>query len=159
MIKKFNQLFENNNYSKKEIEDLYTTFHDKYCIAGLLYLMKTTDIDPNFNVGDGSSLAYIDEYFKGDYDTLIDLVKVLIKKGADVNTLDIDGKPPISIAKSYDIIRLLLDADCDLNIVIDNGDGEDVLEYDETLRKFVEKEYPKNYEKYLRKKQAKKFKI
>jgi len=160
MIKKFNQLFENNNYNIKQLEKIYKKFHDKNCIVGLSYLMETTNINPNFDVGDGTTLTYIDEYFGnvGDKEDLIDLIKILIKKGADINALDINGLPPIILSKNYDISRLFLDADCDLNIIV-NEEGEDVLEYDNILKEIVKKEYPEKYQVYLRNKQMNKFNI
>jgi len=164
MVKKFNKLFEEKSSDNDEIENLYHKFHAKRCVSGMLYLLKTTDIDPNIDLGDGSTLAYLDEYEShinnSDIDSYFDLVKYLIDNGADINCLDIDGKPPILLTNYVDVQNMLLDADCDLNMKLDEDwDNEDILEISHNLMKLVKTNYPENYKKYLKKKTAKKFKI
>jgi len=120
-VKKFNKLFES---KKSDIENLYLNFHEKDCISGMLYLLETTNINPNINPNiniDGNSLAYLDEYEKtieseNEYITYAKFIKTLIEKGADINCLDIDGFPPIVLTSYENVISMLLDADCDLNI-------------------------------------------
>ena len=162
MIKKFEELFESSNNNKEEIEKLMAYMSEKYCIKGMLYILKTTNYDPNYNVSDGTILNYIDVYESKiqseEIEYLIELVDLLIKKGADINTLDIDGRPPIAITNQIEIARLLLDADCNLNI-IGEYDDLDTLEQDLGLEQLVKKEYPEKYEKYLKKKKSNKFNL
>ena len=157
----FNQLFEA-NYNKDDIEILMSEMSVKYCIKGMLYILKTTNYDPNYNVSDGTILNYIDIYEskiqKDEIESLIELVDLLIKKGANINALDIDGRPPISITNQIEITRLLLDADCDLNI-IGEYDDLDTLEQNLGLEELVKKEYPEKYKKYLKKKKSNNFNI
>jgi len=124
-VKKFNKLFESKN---NDIENLYHKFHSKICVSGLLYLLNTTNINPNINLGDGNTLAYLDEYESNinheDISIYIELVKTLIEKGADINYLDINGVPPILLTNYKEIEKMLLDADCDLNIKVgENNDN------------------------------------
>jgi len=163
MVKKFNKLFEEKN-NKYDIEKLYHNFHTKNCVSGMLYLLKTTDIDPNIDLGNGSTLAYLDEYEKHiniyDIDSYFDLVKYLIDNGADINCLDIDGKPPILLTNYTDVQNMLLDADCDLNMKLgEDWNNEDILEFSHNLMKHVKTNYPEKYKEYLKKKTVKKFKI
>jgi hypothetical protein len=161
MIKKFNQLFENNNHIN--IESLMEYMSNKYCIKGMLYLVQTTDYDPNYNIGDGNILTMIDEYERviNNYETdsLIKLVELLIKKGIDINALDINGRPTISITNNIQIQRLLLNADCDLNIIGDDDDGFDTLDINSDLKELVKRDYPEKYKKYLKKKKSKSFNL
>ena len=154
MIKKFN-LFENNNNNNNnvlDVGDLMISFSIKNCIKGMLYLLQTTDIDPDSNLGDGLTvLTMLDEYeryIKNDEMLfLIDLVKLVIDKGGDINKIDNDFKPPLLLTNDKSIIKILLDADCNINLTIQN---EPLLEYDPSLKKIIKEEYPDKYKKYQR---------
>jgi ankyrin repeat protein len=93
----------------------------------------------------------------------IQIVKLLIRKGANVNDQEYRGQTPLMGVANYafenlKLLELLIDAGADWNIV--DNDGYDFMYRlsTENYNNIVEK-YPEKYKQYLIKKEANKYNL
>jgi ankyrin repeat protein len=127
-------------------------------IDAAIKLINDKDIDINYKDAHGYSpilVAAMKDRLK--------IVKLLIKKGANVNDQEYRGQTPLMGVANYTfenlkLLELLIDAGADWNIV--DNDGYDFMYRlsTENYNNIVEK-YPEKYKQYLIKKEANKYNL
>lgn len=75
----------------------------------------------NINYKDNDGETALEEAVKTDNK---DIVKLLISKGADLNTMDIQRSTPLSVIRSQSMMNLLLSNGANANTMVFTGDGE-----------------------------------
>jgi len=177
MIKKFNQIFENNN-DKSIIEDAFVSLMDVYAISPLYLLIKNKIIDVNMEYYDYSIIGHLYAFHSNDEHNkyLYRLLKALLDNGADVNTIDKDGDTVLMTAyfidkelgnADFNFFKLVLEYNPDLSLTYNGVSGNKVDIFDllkteneeKNLSQYIIIKHPDLYKKYLKNKTIKKFKI
>ena len=162
IVKKYNQLFENKKDSLLNIS--VNKLIENKDIATVVLLFENNIIKDKDLLND---LLYnffeFWEFNKGvENDYILKFLKYILKNGGDVDLIDGSGYSVIMNASyiAHEMCDIVLKYNPDLVYKNPNNEDYDVFDMDEQLNiEHIKNKYSEQYDKYLREKQAKKFKI
>jgi len=102
--------------SKNE-KELFTAIENNEIVSVKKLIIKNVDI--NYKDNDGETA--LEKSVKADNK---DIVKFLISKGANLNTMDKQKSTPLSVIRSESMMNLLLSKGANANTMVFAGDGE-----------------------------------
>ena len=102
---------------RNDKKDLFTEIQDN----DIESVQKSVLDVKNINAKDKDGETALEEAVKADNK---DIVKLLISKGADLNTMDAQKCTPLSVIKSESMMNLLLSKGANADTMVFAGDGE-----------------------------------